>query len=160
MAERKQESVRCFGTRALGDMIKKASKPCFDRHHAAEARLLTEWASVAGKTLSECLFPRQLKFSKKQDEAVLYCDVFDARALEIQHLEPVIIERIAVFFGYKLVSRIVLTQIPLAAISEKQTITYKKPTPSKTNHDKTIIDNAIADESLRRALSRLADQLT
>ncbi len=77
-----------------------------------------------------------------------------ARALELQHMEPQILEKIATYFGYAAVTRIHLTQTSSALLRKEA-----KPAPKR----KADPDNRLAalaaqceDESLRNALLSLA----
>jgi hypothetical protein len=88
-------------------------EPAARRRGLAEAKLLSEWPTVVGPALAARCQPIRLGQRSDRPGGVLLLHVAGAAALELQHSEPQILERINGFFGYDAVSRLRLIQAPL-----------------------------------------------
>ena len=87
-------------------------------------------------------------------DATLHVDVLSARALEIQHREPVLLERINVVFGYKAISKIAIRQVN--ALRQKEKVA--PVTRSLTDNEKLWISHQIKNNTnsdLKKALEAL-----
>ena len=124
------------------------------RRGLAEARLLTDWASVIGETIASRCHPVSLNRN-----GVLHLDVSGGAALELQHAELQVIERINTFFGRPIVSRLHLRQAP----PRRRTLAPPKVSPppldaaEKAAIGKTV--EGIDDPALRDALASLGETL-
>ena len=80
----------------------------------ALAQLLSDWESIVGPSLAATAAPiRLVKARDDQDGAVLEIRAEGAAALELQHSEPRVIERINAHFGYAAIRRLKLRQGPV-----------------------------------------------
>lgn len=142
--------------KVLGEEINRIVKPVYQQNGFSEHRLLTEWVNVVGADLARYSVPKKLVFPKgKRDQGTLHIGVFPGRALELQHMLPVILERIASYFGYNAVQKLVFMQDATA-----------KPALKKKNKaiaaDTTQMKQAVAgceDEALRNALASLGSAI-
>jgi hypothetical protein len=76
-------------------------------------KLVTDWRLIVGADLGEATSPVKLAFPKGQrTDATLTIDIVPARAIEVQHQMPQLIERVNAVFGYRAVARIKLVQRP------------------------------------------------
>lgn len=135
----------------LGTILGSEAK----RRGLAEARLLTDWASVIGETIAARCQPVSLN-----RQGVLHLDVTGGAALELQHAELQVIERINTFFGRPTVSRLRLRQAP----PRRRTLTPPEapPPPPLDAAEKASIGKAVEgidDPELRKALASLGDVL-
>jgi len=73
-----------------------------------EARLIAEWVQIVGPELARKTRPERLQ--RQGQQATLTLVVAPGWAVEVQHLLPTIIDRIARYFGYPLVQRVTLRQ--------------------------------------------------
>ena len=81
--------------------------------------------------------------------------VLGVRALEAQHQQPVIIERVNAHYGYRAVARIRLAQLGPEAFSKaNQKSTPPPPSSQQIEKLKSAVQ-PISDEGLRDALERL-----
>jgi hypothetical protein len=101
------------GLRRLPDLLTRVLEPAARRRGLAEAKLLTEWPTIVGPGLAAQCHPIRLSQRSDQPGGILLLHVAGAAALELQHSEPQILERINGFFGYHAVSRLRLIQAPL-----------------------------------------------
>jgi len=135
-------------TRA-GLLLPEAAAKAYRKHGFAESRLLTDWAAVVGERLAEVCLPEKLA-----RDGALSVRVSPAFALELQHLEPKILERIAGFFGHRAVTRIKLRQ---GVVEPAKPDLRREPRPL-TDDEAIALDARLAevqDEGLRAALDRL-----
>lgn len=134
-----------------------ATKTAFKRYGLAQARLASDWEHVVGPVLAAKALPQRIQFTKgKRDDGTLFLAVATGWALEIQHLEPVILEKIATYFGYRAVSRIHITQRPLPA-TKKPKKTPPKPLPEPDSQYLQAATAAVEDPQLKAALERLGE---
>lgn len=125
------------------------------RRGLAEARLLTDWANIIGETIAARCQPVSLS-----RQGVLQLDVTGGAALELQHAELQVIERINTFFGRPTVTRLRLRQSP----PRRRTLPPPEPLapPPLDPAEKASIGKAvegIEDPGLRDALASLGDML-
>jgi hypothetical protein len=105
-------SRRGGGLRRLPDLLGRVLDPAARRRGLAEAKLLTEWPTIVGPWLATRCQPVRLSHGAGKAGCVLALHVAGTAALELQHSEPQLIERINGFFGYPAVSRLRLVQAP------------------------------------------------
>ena len=102
------------GLRALALAGAKATRAAFRRRGFAEARVLTRWPAIVGADLAACSCPERLSFPPGQGTGgTLHLRVVGGFAIELQHLEPLVVERINTYFGFPAVARLALMQGPL-----------------------------------------------
>jgi len=145
-----------LGAQTAGRSLSKVVRRAFGRQGFAEPGILLRWPEIVGNTLSRFTLPERLTFPQgERNRGTLHLKVDGQFALEVQHLEPLIIERINGFFGYGAVARISILQAPIP--------TNAKPKTSKSNRNslKPPVPEGCAptdpnEESLDDALRRLA----
>lgn len=143
----------------VGEFMPNLMRPAFEKFGFPAAAILTEWSAIAGTDLAAFTMPERLKWPRKeqgaddlgqQKGATLILRVSGARALEVEHMRPRIIERINASFGYRAVSEIRIIQGP---IPEKAVKKPPKVDMSGCN-DPLLAD--LADSPLKTALLRMA----
>jgi hypothetical protein len=137
------------GLHRLARAVGKVTRTAFGRQGFAEARVLTDWPAIVGPDLAADCLPESLSAN-----GVLRIRVAGGRALELQHLEPQLLDRIATFFGYRAVQRISLVQGPLPPRSDPA---LPKLRALDANEETALAADleTTADPGLRRALDRL-----
>ena len=102
-------SSKRFGRpRGLAAIIPKVTRALFRSRGFVEAGVLTDWPDIVGRPLADFTCPERLG-----RDGALRVRVSGGWALELEHLEPVVLERIASYFGYRAVTRLALMQGPL-----------------------------------------------
>lgn len=136
-----------------------ATRPAFKKYGIVQARLTSDWVNIVGTVLAQKALPTRIHFPKGQrDRGTLFLDVATGWALEIQHLEPVILEKIATYFGYRAVERIHITQRPLP-LKKEAAKTAEKPATLSQNAQKTLrktLEN-VTNPELKAALEKLGE---
>lgn len=101
------------GPRAIGTMLDRLVGKAGHRRGFGEARILTEWAAVVGEELAGCTLPERIARSRNAKDGgggVLHLRVQSGWAPSVQHMGPVIVERINGYLGYAAIDRIALRQ--------------------------------------------------
>ena len=147
------------GLRRLPDLLGRVLDPAARRRGLAEARLLTEWPVIVGPELAARSQPIRLSHRQGGPGGVLSLHVPGAAALELQHSEPQVLERINGFFGYRAVIRLHLIQAPLHRPRERPA-----PAPSArlSGAEESAIAatvDGVADPGLQAALAALGRTL-
>ncbi len=148
------------GSRALSKSLNFVTKPAFRRRGFAENRIITDWGSIVGDMLGDISAPRRLIFAKKErNNGVLHVEVYDSgMAMELIYLEPVVIEKIAAYFGYKAVGRLKIIQKPLSQkqLRKKEVDYLENPKVSEEVQSRlNILLEEIEDDELRKTLHNL-----
>lgn len=100
---------RASGPRPLAAPLGEVSKRALGRRGFAEAGLVTDWGAIVGPELAAVCQPERLTFPPgKREGGTLRILVSGGVATELQHMEPLVLERINGHFGYRAVARLVL----------------------------------------------------
>jgi hypothetical protein len=128
------------------------------RHrNLAERSLIVDWPSIAGPDIAELCHPLKLSFARRDRrmDGTLAVRVQAGQATRVQHLEPLIIERINGYFGYRAVAVLRLQAgAPVQTPKEPgEQAEPEKPAAARTAGD------PIPDPGLRSALERLGQAI-
>ena len=108
------EAPRAGGIRHLAGFLPRLTRAALGRRGFAEGGIVTDWAAIVGPDLAAGSLPERLSFAPgARRDGTLQVRVTGVLALELQHLEPVVIERINGYFGYRAVARLKIRQGPL-----------------------------------------------
>ena len=159
MVKRKKKSegnsVRSPGLKTLQQSVLKITDVAIRKRGFVESALIHKWTSIVGKEIAAWSVPNRLAFLRGSTlDATLHLDVLSARALEIQHNELVILERINVVFGYKAINKIAIRQVNSLSRTIKQS-----PAPAVlTEAEKSWVSDQIKNHGnadLKNALEAL-----
>jgi hypothetical protein len=142
--------------RPLADLVRRTLADTFARQGFASIELVTHWNDIVGSEIAPHCEPLRLKWPRggeveAPEPATLVLRVEGPIAIEIQHLAPVILERVNQFFGWRAVGRLALRQAPLARRPARQV----RPAPDPQAAARIAATLDIGDEDLRNALARL-----
>ena len=103
------------GLRALGETVSAVAAPMLGRRGFAGTRVVAEWPSIVGDQLAARSLPeRVVRAPGGRGGGTLHVRISSGSlALELQHLEPLIVERINTYFGYQAVTRLKMLHGPL-----------------------------------------------
>jgi hypothetical protein len=147
------------GLRRLPDLLSCLLDPAARRRGLAEAKLLTEWPSIVGPALAGRCQPIRLGNGTDRAGGVLVLHVAGSAALELQHSEVQILERINGFFGYPAVSRLRLIQAPPRRSSSRPGPRVEHPVSADSELEVREAVQVIRDPALRTALADLGRAL-
>ena len=156
-----------YGLRALGSSLSTVTKRAFARRGLTGADIARQWPAIVGRDLAAQCRPRQLRFPKTGEamDGRLTLRVAPGWALEVQHLEPLLLERINGYFGYRAVTRLVLQQGPLPQPDKEQRRAASRragalrETPAAPDEALTAKLSTVEDPELRAALEGLGRSL-
>lgn len=106
--------VKYRGPQKLKSIVENCAAKCIKKEVSKiEIRLLLNWKDIVGSEISKVSEPEKVIFRQNSNSGTLYLLVTNSSmALQIQHLSLLIIEKIAVFFGYKAIYDIKIKQRP------------------------------------------------
>ena len=147
------------GPRAISGLIGKSSKAALIKRGFAQADILTNWAAIVGPNLANFSSPEKFSYARQSNkEATLRIRVAPGWAPEFQHFEPLVIERINSFFGYRAVARLQLIQAPV----KKPEVRKSPPPLPLTEPQKDWIEAILSDISepvLKKRLESVATSM-
>ena len=146
------------GPRRIGQTVPEVAGKVLGKRGLAFGALITDWPAIVGQQLSLRTAPDKLSFPRgKREEATLHIRAMGAIALELQHLEPQIIERINSFFGYRAVAKIKLIHAGLPIVPSPM-VRPRALTMDEEISVTTTLAN-VEDDDLRATLERFGRSL-
>ena len=157
MSKRKtEEPERSCRPRAAGELVGDVGGQSFRRFGFVQHAIVSRWAEIVGERYAKASCPESIKFpAGKKAGGVLTLLVDGAHAPLIQHLTPMIVDRVNRFFGYAAIDRIVFRQGKLPASAPKPERPQLRPVPKELGEGL----REIADPELRHCLESLAVQI-
>lgn len=158
MAKDKQRSPvaerpRGGPARRVAELVPNVGQAAFRRFGFIQSSIVSRWKEIAGEKYAEVSLPESIRFPMgKKSDGTLTLLVERAFGPMMQHVEPVIIERVNRFFGYAAVSRVTLKQGNVARLNAKPKRPELRPVPAEIGDSL----REIADPELRAVLSSLA----
>ena len=147
------ERPRGGAARAVSAMLPQAGGAAFRRFGFVQSSVVSRWGEIVGARYADVSVPESIRFPHgRRAGGVLTLVVEGAYATTIQHVAPVIVERVNRFFGYDAVARVVFRQgsVPKAA---------KRPAPPSLRAIPAELGDSlrtVADPELRACLEALA----
>jgi hypothetical protein len=145
----------------LADFIDKCLGPALAAQGFAASDVIVAWPEIAGERLATFSRPVKLEWPRRSrldpgaraEPATLVVRVEGAFALELQHLAPLLIERINAHYGWRCVGRIVLKQGPVPRPAAKSAPPAELGPAERARLAGSTA--AVTEEPLREALNRL-----
>jgi hypothetical protein len=162
--------ARGRGFRSAGETARKRLAEAAAGHGFAEPEVLLRWAEVVGERLSGLCTPVKVSYSRAgRLGATLVVRAVGARATEVEHLGPRIIERVNQFYGYGAISELKVTQTTggasggfaeaPAGYKGRPHATPPEPAPTEPSPAARAraaeLTRGIRSEALRAALTRM-----
>lgn len=158
MTKRKaKDSERSCRPRAAGELVAEIGGQSFRRFGFVQSAIVSRWSEIVGERYAKASSPESIRFpTGRKSAGVLTLLVEGAHAPLIQHLTPLIVERVNRFFGYAAIDRIVFRQGRLpAAPTARSRKAELRPVPKELGDGL----REIADPELRACLESLAAQI-
>src|SRR3954466_9935900 len=150
------DSPRSCRTRAVGELVGDVGGQSFKRFGFVQHSIVSRWAEIVGERYAKVSCPESIKFpTGKKGGGVMTLTVDGAHAPLIQHLTPMIVERVNRFFGYAAINRIVFRQGRPPAQPAKLLRPQLRSVPKELGEGL----REIADPELRACLESLAAQI-
>lgn len=153
---RDSDAPRSGRARAAGDIVGTIGGTAFKRFGFVQGAVVSRWAEIVGTRYARVSSPESIRFpAGRKSGGVLTLLVEGAHAPLMQHLTPLIIERVNRFFGYEAVDRLVFRQGRPPAAPEPVRRPELRVVPRELGEGL----RQIADPELRACLESLAARL-
>jgi hypothetical protein len=143
----------------LDKHFEKLAAASFARYGFAYGELIARWPEIAGNEAARLCTPQRIKWprgggeDKRKIAGTLVVRAEPGCGLEVQHLVPVLLERVNRFYGFGAISAAVIQQGATPSLKR-----MKKQVKSLSGEAAAAIEQktrGIADEDLKAALRRL-----
>ncbi|MCB5175315.1 MULTISPECIES: DUF721 domain-containing protein [Microvirga] len=148
--------------RPLADFLDVCLSPSLAAQGFATSDIIVAWPDIVGERLAAFTQPLKIEWKRKgphadpearPEPATLVIRVEGAFALEMQHMAPIVIERVNVYYGWRCIGKLVLKQGPVRRAEKK-----RPPAPVLGEADRRRVESAVApieEDGLKAALARL-----
>ena len=151
-----EDAPRQGRARAAGELIGDVGGLAFRRFGFVQASVVSRWAEIVGERYAKVSSPESIRFpTGKKSGGTLNIVVQGAHAPLMQHLAPVIAERVNRFFGYEAVVKLSFRQGSPVSRSEAPRRPELRPVPKELGEGL----REIADPELRACLEALAGRI-
>ncbi len=149
-------------SRPLADLVGAAVDPVLARQGFGQSNIILYWDEIVGERIASASQPLKLQWPPRGknpnpgqsiEPASLVVRVESGFALELQHLAPIIIDRVNAHLGWKCVGRLLLKQGPITRLERHKRRRRPIDTAALAQAQKTVAK--IEDAPLREALARL-----
>ena len=152
----KGNNKRGSAPKTLASQVGKLIKPIFGERGFTDAAIIKDWREIAGEYLASHCMPEKIHYAQgEKSKGTLHLRIENGGiALQLQHLEFVLVERINAYFGFGAVDGIRITQGPLPKALENN---FSSPRPLSTIEEQGLYNclNNVDDDELHQALERL-----
>ena len=153
-------TIARFKPRSISATVEKITRPIFGKRGFGQGSMIANWGNIVGNVLAGHTFPEQISYPRNQrNNGTLHLRIDSpALALELQHIETQLLDRVNTHFGYRAVAHIriiqgVLPDNNIHTLPEKRKITLKEQ--NELNEDLNIIN----DPDLKNALQALGTEI-
>ena len=152
----KEDAPRSCRPRSAGDLVGGIGDPSFRRFGFIQSSIVSRWAEIVGERYAKVSSPESIRFpAGTKSGGVLTLLVVGAHAPLIQHLTPMIVDRVNRFFGYAAINRIVFRQGKPPAAPARPRRPQLRAVPKDLGEGL----REIADPELRACLESLGAQI-
>jgi hypothetical protein len=152
----KDKGERSCRPRAAGELVAEVGGQSFRRFGFVQGSIVSRWGEIVGQRYAKVSSPESIRFpAGKKAGGVLTLLVEGAHAPLVQHLTPLIVERVNRFFGYAAVNRIVFRQGKPPVREAPPERPQLRPVPRELGEGL----REIVDPELRACLESLASRI-
>ena len=150
---RPEDAPRSGRARAAGELLGEVGGIAFKRFGFVQSAIVSRWAEIVGERYAKVSSPESIRFpSGMKSGGTLTLLVEGAHSPLLQHLTPLIIERVNRFFGYSAIARIVFRQGRPLREPPRPVRPQPRPVPKEMGEGL----RQISDPELRACLESLA----
>lgn len=134
-----------YGPKSISGTIGNITKSIIGKRGFVEVDIITNWVAIVGDEIAAYVSPTSISFPRNsRNSGTLHVQVLSgAFAVELQHREKQIKERVNSYFGYNAVSSLKITQQPtLQAVLGKEKEERKTKKREISKDKKEIIEAA------------------
>ncbi len=153
------EQPRSRRARPVSEMLPAVGGAAFRRFGFVQSSIVSRWREIVGERYARVSSPESIRFPPgRRSAGVLTLVVEGAHAPMMQHVAPVIVERVNRFFGYAAVERVSFRQGLVQVEKAKPRAAPPSLRPMPVELGDSL--RAIADPELRACLESLARGLS
>jgi hypothetical protein len=139
--------------RSVSDLLPAVGGAAFRRFGFVQSAIVSRWAEIVGEKYAGVTAPESIRFPQgKRDSGTLNIVVAPAWAPMIQHVEPAIMERVNLFFGYPAVIKVSIRQGEVQRGEARNIRPELVPLPTDLGESL----RTVADPELRNVLEAVA----
>lgn len=139
--------------RRMGELLPDVGSASFRRFGFVQSAIVSRWKEIVGEKYATVSAPESIRFPQgKREEGVLTLVVQGAHAPMMQHVVPVVIERVNRFFGYAAVAKVAIRQGEVAGPGKAAPRMELVPLPVELGDSL----RTVGDPELRAVLESLA----
>jgi len=154
--QRPDDSERSGRARLAGDIVGKVGDTAFRRFGFVQSSVISRWKEIVGERYAKISCPESIRFPQgRRSGGVLTLTVEGAHAPLLQHIAPMVIERVNRFFGHDAIDRIVFKQGRAPTQAPRPNRPAAMPVPKELGEGL----REIADPELRACLESLASKI-
>ena len=154
--DRADDRPRGGRPRAAGELVGEIGGVAFRRFGFVQSAIVSRWSEIVGERYAKVSSPESIRFpAGRKTSGVLTLLVEGAHGPLLEHLSPLIIERVNRFFGHQAIDRVVFRQGKPIAKAKPPERPQPKPVPKELGEGL----RQIADPELRACLESLAAQI-
>jgi hypothetical protein len=150
-----KDAPRQNRARAAGEMVGAIGGMAFKRFGFVQGAVVSRWPEIVGERYAKVSAPESIRFPPgRKDGGTLTLVVEGAHAPLLQHLAPMIVERVNRFFGHPAVARLQFRQGRMPRAEKRP-----PPTPAPAPRELGPGLREIGDPELKAVLESLAGRL-
>jgi len=154
-------TIRRYQSRSISATVEKLTRPIFGKRGFGQGTMIADWKNITGSVLALHSFPEKITYPRNErGNGTLHLRIDSpALALELQHLEPQLLDRINTHFGYRAVAHIKIIQ---GALPEKEVEPVAEKRALTPEENKVLDDrlDLVSDPELKEALRALGSEVT
>jgi len=150
------EAPRQNRARAAGELALDVGGMAFKRFGFVQGAVVARWTEIVGERYAKVSTPESIRFPVgRKSGGTLTLAIEGSHAPLLQHLAPMIAERVNLFFGYQAVDKVVFRQGMKKGASVRPERPVSAPVPRELGDGL----REIADPELRTMLESLAGKI-
>lgn len=148
---------------SLSQLVGSLTNPMIRKRRFPSTKIIHDWHLIIGETFANLTTPKKVTYHADRGEpvATLHIDVQgSATAMQLTYLEPVIIEKIATYTGFKCIHRIRIHQTP-ESVHRKTEPSLPEPKPLSEEQKEQLnkLLSEVEDSELKDALFNLGQHI-
>lgn len=159
------QEPHCKDLESLGSIFIPLVKNAISSEDLVGVDIILNWQDIIGKEMFAYCRPMKTKFDPKENTRTLYLDVPSGGfALEVQHKEKYILDKINAYFGYNAVHKLNITQninMQLRNFHDNQNVKQQKICKISKEDEEYIqsLVTEIKDDKLRENLIKIGKNI-
>lgn len=153
-------SRKSFGMQSIDSKLTNLLSPLFSgskKEFIIINNLVKNWEEIIGAKYAKLCYAKSVSFDKTQKSAKLTIAVYNAAVgFFLENSSEIILERIATFYGYRAISKIIIRQEP-KIIASDEAIEFKLPQDQEKFLEEKI--SQIENKELAATLQKLGREI-